>query len=135
MCYHSFKEVRRLFRVLFYKKANGESPVLDYVRKLEASKGKDSRIRSERIAAHLRTLSEQGTAGGMPYMRHLDGDIWELRPTSDRILFAYAFENAFVLLHYFVKKTQKTPRQEIERARRELQDFLNRRDYYEWDGY
>ena len=68
-------------------------------------------------------------------MRHLDGDIWELRPTSDRILFAYAFGNAFVLLHHFAKKTQKTPRQEIEQAKRELQDFLDRRDYYEWDGY
>ena len=135
MCYHSFKEDERLFRVLFYKKANGESPVFDYMHKLESSKGKDSRIKRYQIVAHLTTLSEQGTRAGMPSMRHLDGDIWELRPTSDRILFAYAFENAFVLLHHFVKKTQKTPRQEIERAKRELQDFLNRRDYYEWDGY
>ncbi|MCR5197101.1 MAG: type II toxin-antitoxin system RelE/ParE family toxin [Pseudobutyrivibrio sp.] len=35
-------------------------------------------------------------------------------------------EGRFVLLHQFVKKTQKTPRREIEQAKRELRDFLER---------
>ena len=129
------KEVRRLFRVIFYRKANGESPVFDYIHKLEASKAKDSRIKLSRIIDDIKMLSKRGTAAGMPFLRHLDGDIWELRPTRDRILFAGVFGDTFVLLHHFVKKTQKTPRQEIERAKRELQDFLDRRDYCEWDGY
>ncbi len=59
-------------------------------------------------------------------MKHLDGDIWELRPTSDRILFAVATGDDFVLLHQFEKKTQKTPRREIEKAKAELSDFLQR---------
>ena len=109
--------------------------MLDYIGELEASKGKDARIKRNQIDLHLETLSKQGTVAGMPYLRHLDGDIWELRPTRDRILFAGVFGDTFVLLHHFVKKTQKTPRQEIERAKRELQDFIDRRDYYEWSGY
>lgn len=61
-------------------------------------------------------------------MRHLDGDILELRPIRDRILFAGVCGDAFVLLHSFVKKSQKTPPHEIEQAKREQKDFIDRRE-------
>jgi len=32
----------------------------------------------------------------------------------------------FILLHHFVKKTRKTPRQEIDKAKRYLADFIER---------
>jgi phage-related protein len=35
--------------------------------------------------------------------------------------------NTFVLLHYFIKKAQKTPLRELEQVRRNLKDFLERR--------
>lgn len=44
----------------------------------------------------------------------------------DRILFVAWLDGSFVLLHPFVKKTQKTPRREIEKAKRELQDLKER---------
>ena len=47
---------------------------------------------------------------------------------TDRILFAGYVEESFVLLHYFVKKSQKTPRREIEQAKRELRDFIERNE-------
>lgn len=49
----------------------------------------------------------------------------------DRILFAGVVAGEFVLLHYFQKKTQKTPKREIERAKRELLDFKERKDCHE----
>ena len=45
---------------------------------------------------------------------------------KDRILFVAWFDGSFVLLHHFVKKTQKTPRREIEKAKRELKDLKER---------
>ena len=45
---------------------------------------------------------------GQPYIKHLDAEIWELRPLRDRILFVAWLDGSFVLLHPFVKKTQKT---------------------------
>lgn len=45
---------------------------------------------------------------------------------NNRILFAGWVGGAFVLLHCFVKKTQKTPKREIEQAKRELADFKER---------
>ena len=62
-------------------------------------------------------------------MKHLDGDIWELRPVSDRVLFAGADSNGFVLLHQFKKKTQKTPKREIDQAKRELDDYRNGKEH------
>ena len=62
------------------------------------------------------------------YVKHIDGDIWELRPIRNRILFAGIVGGRFVLLHHFVKKTQKTPVREIEQAKRELKDFIERSD-------
>ena len=34
--------------------------------------------------------------------------------------------DTFIMLHHFVKKTQKTPKREIEKAKRELEDYLRR---------
>ena len=71
-------------------------------------------------------MSQYGTQLGSPYIKHIDGDIWELRPLSDRIFFVGWMGGGFVLLHQFVKKTQKTPKREIEQARRELADLKER---------
>lgn len=58
-------------------------------------------------------------------------EFWELRPTRDRIIFVYAFDNKFLFLNHFVKKTEKTPPREIEKARRMLSDYLEKRDNHE----
>ena len=52
--------------------------------------------------------------------------MYELRPTRERIFFFYWKDNTFVLLHHFVKKTQKTPLREIEQAERRMKDYLER---------
>ena len=44
----------------------------------------------------------------------------------DRILFAAVVGGRFVLLHTFMKQTQKTPAREIAQAKRELADFIER---------
>ena len=71
-------------------------------------------------------LSEYGTRCGEPYVKHLDGDIWELRPGKNRILFACYKGGYFIVLRHFVKKTQKTPPGEIEIAKKRYIDFCAR---------
>jgi phage-related protein len=115
-----------LHQIIFYVDRRGKSPLLDYIAELEASKSKDSRIRLTKIREYVKALSINGTFLPETYVKHLDGEIWELRPISDRILFAGWVEGSFVLLHSFVKKTQKTPKREIEQAKRELADFKER---------
>ena len=112
--------------IYFYKDKQGNQPVLDYMRELARRNNKDSRIKLNKFNDYIELLSQHGTRAGQPYIKHLDAEIWELRPLRDRILFVAWLDGSFVLLHHFVKKTQKTPRREIEKAKRELQDLKER---------
>jgi phage-related protein len=115
-----------MHEIVFYVDRHGKSTLLDYIAELEASKSKDSRIKLTKIRDYVKALAINGTYLPEMYVKHLDGEIWELRPIDDRILFAGWVDGAFVLLHSFVKKTQKTPKREIEQAKRELADFKER---------
>jgi phage-related protein len=115
-----------MHEIIFYTDASGNAPVLEYLKSLASSGGKDSRIRLKKAQDYINILKTYGKAAGEPFMKHLDGDVWELRPAGDRILFAGYVNDSFVLLHQFQKKTQKTPRREIEKAKRELSDFIER---------
>ena len=61
-----------------------------------------------------------------PLFAILDSEIWELRPIRDRILFARLMDGRFVLLHQFMKKTQKTPKREIQTAQQRLSELKER---------
>ncbi len=115
-----------MHEIYFYKDRGGKEPVLEYLRELGSKKDKDSRIKLNKINDYIQVLSEYGTQAGEPYLKHLDGDIWELRPLRDRILFVGWLNGSFVLLHHFMKKTQKTPAREIALAKRELADLMER---------
>ena len=116
-----------MYKIIFYHDKNGYEPVNAYIEGLSARKDKDSRIKRNKIRECIRALQEYGTRAGEPYMKHLEGEIWELRPLRDRILFAAWVGDSFVILHHFVKKTQKTPQREIDKAIRELEDFRRRK--------
>ena len=61
----------------------------EYMQELGKNKGKDSRIKLNKINDYIQALSVYGTEQLTEnYVKHLDGDIWELRPLRDRILFA-----------------------------------------------
>lgn len=107
-----------LTRILFYKDGKGKQPVIDFMEELAASSGKDARINLKKIGSYISLLDKEGLVIGEPFIKHLKGEIWELRPLRNRVLFAVLVDNRFGMLHVFMKKTQKTPVSEIERAER-----------------
>ena len=117
-----------IFEIILYEDEKGNNPVLEFLTELANTNGKDSRVRLKKVQDYINILQTYGNTVGEPYMKHLDGDIWELRPLKDRVLFAGVIGGRYVLLHQFVKKTQKTPKREIERAKKELADFIDRSD-------
>ena len=115
-----------MYEIYYYRDRNGKSPIAEYMQGLAAKSDKDSRIKLGKIYEYVKYLSEVGQKAGEPYVKHLDGEIWELRPLRNRILFAAWDGSSFILLHYFIKKTQKTPRQEINQAKRNLSEYRER---------
>lgn len=117
-----------MYKIIFYRDKNGYSEVEEYLKLLALKKhnSKDCKIKFTKITTYIDLLSEKGLTLGEPYIKHLKEEIWELRPLRDRILFAYWDNNKFILLHQFMKRTQKTPLKEIEEAKRNLCDYKKR---------
>ena len=117
-----------MYDIFFYRDRKGKAPVLEYIKALDSRKDKDSRVKVNKIYVYIDLLRKAGTSLGEPYLKHLDGEIWELRPIKDRILFAAWDGTSFIILHHFMKKTQKTPQREIEQAKRNLAEYRERKD-------
>ena len=118
-----------MYDIDFYEDERGYSEVKDFIKKLreKSETNKDAKINFNKVVAYIDMLEEMGTRVGEPVTKHLDGEIWELRPLSNRILYAYYDNDTFVLLHHFLKKTQKTPKREIDKAKREIEDYKRRK--------
>jgi len=105
-----------MYDIIFYKDRHGNEPVKDFIIKLSSKNDKDSRINTNKILEYIDYLRKHGHNARKPYAKRLDGDIWELRPIDNRILYATWEGNKFILLHHFRKETQKTPPREIKQA-------------------
>ena len=104
---------KKILRVAFYKESNGNEPVRKWLKSLEKE------IRSV-IGKDICTVQE-GWPLGMPLVRSLGSSLWEVRCTVPngiaRLIFIMK-DSSMILLHGFMKKTQKTNLQDIEIAKR-----------------
>jgi len=115
-----------MYDIIFYKDRHGTEPIKEYIKKLAAKSDKDSRINTNKILEYMDYLRKHGHNVREPYAKRLDGEIWELRPIDNRILYATWEGNKFILLHHFRKETQKTPPREMKQAKRNLADIRER---------
>ena len=119
-----------MYNIEFYEDSNGRSELSEFLESLrvKAATNKDARIQYKQISLYIQLLEDNGTRLNENITKHLDDDIWELRPGNNRVLYFYFQNDTFVLLHQFRKKTQKTPKREIERAKAERDDYLARKE-------
>lgn len=78
----------------------------------------DMRARLARIANIIEELGLERV--GAPHVKHLEGRLWEIRLQGrsgiSRALYVAATDRRVVIVRVFVKKTEKTPRREIDLA-------------------
>lgn len=100
-----------MYSIEFYEDKNGASPVWDYLEEMRCAKAtnKSARIEYNQMIMYIELLKING---------------WELRPGNNRILYYTHINGKFVLLHCFRKRTQKTPDREIEKAKREIKEYI-----------
>ena len=82
----------------------------------------------KQISFYIELLQNNGTRLPESITKHLDDGIWELRPGNNRVMYFFFKDDTFVLLHHFRKKTQKTPKREIDKAKSERADYLSRKE-------
>jgi phage-related protein len=103
--------------VVFYKSQSGNEPVRDWLKSLP----KEDR---KAIGEDIKT-AQYGWPLGMPLIRKIERGLWEVRSdisTGIARVFFTVRDSLMVLLHGFVKKSQKTPPTELDTARRRLQN-------------
>ena len=115
---------------MFYETADGRSELWDFLEELrmKAATNKDARIQHKQITLYIQLLQENGTRLNENITKHLEDGIWELRPGNNRVFYFFFENDTFVLLHHFRKKSQRTPKREIEKAKNERADYIARKE-------
>ena len=111
------------WKVSFYVEGDGESPVREFLRSLD-------RPTRARFGWSIEQLRIRNVSAREPLVKKLTSRLWELREESQtniyRVIYCFVSSRRIVLLHGFQKKTQRTPKGEIEIAERRLARFLER---------
>lgn len=113
------------YEVIFYDKADGTEPAKDFILSL------DKKMRAKMLRT-ISLLADNGPDLRKPCSKPLGDGIFELRAKvgSDisRVLYFFIVGRRVILTNGFIKKTQKTPPAELERAKRYRADYLGREE-------
>jgi len=117
------------YKVKFYKNSQtGKEFVLEYVEKLDHKN-------KAKILKYIEFLRQSKGYLDEPYSKHITGKIRELRVDfshNRHRIFYFAFINkTIILLHSFLKKTDKTPKKETTKAVNNYEDAMNNPCLYE----
>lgn len=111
------------FTVIFYEDENGGKPVEEFLLSL------DKKMRAK-ILGILGILEEKGNTLREPYSKPLGDGIFEVRckigTDITRVLYFFYYEGCIILTNGFVKKTQKTPKQVVQLAKKRRADYIER---------
>ncbi len=109
--------------IKFYKDSAGRVPVREFLDSL------DIKMRQKMLRS-IQALQDMGISLRMPLSESLEDGIFELRAkvgtNISRVMYFFVIGNRAVLTHGFIKKTQKTPPREIERAKNIRDDYMKR---------
>ena len=115
--------MEKRIEAIFYDKPDGTEPVRDFLDAL----GNNMRAK---ILWTMAYLEAAGTDIREPHSKHLDDGIFELRAKVgtdiSRVLYFFMIGQRAVFTHGFLKKTDKTPPSEIEKAKKYRLEYLSR---------
>lgn len=111
------------YKTVFYQSPSGESPVKDFLLTL-------TDIQQEKLIRILKYIEEYGLESVARHVRKLQGSLlWEIRilgKDNIRVLYIIPTLQIVLLLHGFIKKSQKTPIQDILTGEKRLVDWKSR---------
>lgn len=109
--------------VIFYEKEDGTIPIVDFMVTL------DSGMKAK-VTRALKLLQARGYTLRTPHSKELTDGIMELRiafgGNISRVLYFFIVGNTAVVTNGFIKKSQKTPSEEMQRAKRYRADYQRR---------
>ena len=114
-----------MFQIEFYETEQGIQPAKEFLLSL------DTKMRAKMVNT-ISILQDNGYELREPYSKSLSEGIFELRSRvgSDitRVLYFFYVDSRIVLTNGFIKKTNKTPIKEIEKAKKYRTDYIKRKE-------
>jgi phage-related protein len=107
-----------ILKAVFFETARGNQPVKEFILGLTKEDKKE-------VGSDIRTV-QRGFPMGLPLVKKIRPNLWEIRSTiKDGIcrVFFTINESKMILLHAFVKKTQKSPSKELALAIERMKEF------------
>lgn len=106
--------------VIYYISPSGENPISDFLDKLTLSQ-------QAKLLRIIKYAEIYGLQSILPHIKKLSGTpLWEIRilgKDNIRAFYAVVYNNSIIILHGFIKKTQKTPLREINLALLRLKEW------------
>ena len=111
------------YEAIFYDLPNGTEPALDFIKSL------DVKMRAK-LERSINLLQQAGPELRLPYSEHLEDGIFEVRAKQGtnitRVLYFFFVGKKIILTNGFVKKTQKTPKNELTLAKKYRDEYISR---------
>ena len=97
------------YKIIFYEKENHETPTLDFLEalRIKAQKSKNARIQYKQAVLYIELLKKNGTFLPDNITKHIEENIWELRPGNNRIFYFFHEQETFRTTTYFHEKKQQ----------------------------
>ena len=119
------------YKIYYYRNSQNEQiPVLEYIEKLSP---KDK----AKVFKYINFLRDNNGVLDEPYSKHIKSKIRELRVdfsrNRHRIFYVTVIEKKIILLRAFLKKTAKTPKQEIITALNNFEDYKINKSLIEYE--
>jgi phage-related protein len=113
------------YQVEFFETKNGDVPAEDFINSLDVKM-------SAKVYRLLMMAAENGPELREPYSKHLDDGIFELRAKAGsnitRTLYFFFTGRRVVVTNGFIKKTQKMPKTEIDKAKAYREEYKQREE-------
>ena len=110
-----------MFDVVYFEKEDGSCPISEFLHSLDLKM-------AVRVYGMISLLQENGNMLREPYSKYLKNGIFELRIQSgsdiSRILYFFYVGRKIILTNGFIKKTQNTPKKEMELAQKYREQYI-----------
>lgn len=111
------------YTIEFYRQEDGTEPAKDFIENLPPKM-------IAKILKVVELLERNGPLVRMPYSEHLEDGIFEIRAKQGcdivRVLYFFIADKKIILANGFVKKTNKTPKREMKKAKKFRRDYERR---------